>query len=245
MVRYRTAWFFGVALFGALGTWAAVEALSVGGVLTILLLATCVGVSVALVPVKADDARPWRRAMSVGVASGAAVVAAAGLMSMFGAWGAAVVAVMAALSPPVVTRGRRWYARLGQGLDPDEPLGPQAAGYLAGATFEPGYGAAQAVAAPPVDPSFLSSSWMRGEPESMDDASLCLAWRKTYVALQRVHAPAWKLLVAQRRQELLDELERRNASGFEAWLAAGARAAGDPSRFILASSRPSDRRHRN
>lgn len=244
MVRYRTAWFFGVALFGAIGTWAAVDALSVGGVLTILLLATCVGVSVALVPVKEDDARPWRRAMSVGVASGAAVVAAAGLMSMFGAWGAAVVALMAASSPPVVTRGRRWYARLGQGLDPDEPLGPQAAGYVAGETVDPGYGA-RAVAAPPVDPSFLSASWMRGEPESMDDASLCLAWRKTYVALQRVHAPAWKLLVAQRRQELLDELERRNASGFEAWLAAGARAAGDPSRFILASSRPSDRRHRN
>jgi hypothetical protein len=244
MVRYRTAWFFGVAVFGAIGTWAAVDALSWGGVLTILLLATCVGVSVALVPVKEDDARPLRRAMSVGVASGAAVVAAAGLMSMFGAWGAAVVAVMAASSPPVVTRGRRWYARLGQGLDPDEPPGPKAAGYAAGETFDPGYGAG-AVAAPPVDPSFLSASWMRGEPESLDDASLCLAWRKTYVALQRVHAPAWKLLVAQRREELLDELERRNASGFEAWLAAGARAAGDPSRFILATSRPSDPRHRS
>lgn len=244
MARYRTAWFSGVVLFGAIGTWAAIDALSVGGVLTILVLAACVGVSVALVPLKPGESRPWRRALWVGAMSGAAVVAAAGLMSRFGAWGAAVAVAMTVASPSVVRWCLRWYHRFQQGMEPEGPFGsPEEAAHLVTATSDTGYegwaGASQAA-----EPPFVGQPWMASEPASLDDASLCLAWRKTYVALQRVHAPTWTLRVAQRRQELLDELERRNATGFSAWLAAGARAAGDPSKYFVAESRPTDHHHR-
>jgi hypothetical protein len=67
----------------------------------------------------------------------------------------------------------------------------------------------------------------------MDDAMLCLAWRVSFAALQRpVLPPSSRLRIVDRRRELLDELERRNPRGFQAWLASGARAAADPTKYI-------------
>lgn len=68
----------------------------------------------------------------------------------------------------------------------------------------------------------------------MDDATLCFAWRTSYVALQRSLPPSSTLLVVQRRQDILDDLERRNPGGLAAWLAAGPRAAGDPTKYVTA-----------
>ncbi|HEU4511649.1 MAG TPA: hypothetical protein VFR87_00940 [Nocardioidaceae bacterium] len=249
MARYRAAWLVGVVLFGALGTWAAIETLDVGGVLTILVLAACVGVSVALVPVSDGSVRPWRHAIRVGAVSGGVVVASAGLMSLFGAWGAVLAVTLVVFSPAVLTWVQGWYHRLELGTleggsTPHAPAGLKPAGPRSrGDMSDLEYGGGL-TAVPGGEPPLSDQTWMAAEPASMDDAGLCLAWRKTDVALQRTWAPDRQLQIAQRRGQLLDELERRNASGFTAWLEAGTRAAGDPSRYFLTSGRSSRRDRR-
>jgi hypothetical protein len=64
--------------------------------------------------------------------------------------------------------------------------------------------------------------------------ALCVAWRRSYVQLQRTSdVSTWNKIVDVRRC-LLDEFERRDRQGFARWLASGARAAGDPSRYLAA-----------
>jgi hypothetical protein len=75
-------------------------------------------------------------------------------------------------------------------------------------------------------------------PASLSDDALCLAWRASFSVLQRASSPAQRLWVVDQRRAYLDELESRNARGVAAWLASGARAAGDPSRFVLGDSVP-------
>ena len=55
-------------------------------------------------------------------------------------------------------------------------------------------------------------------PESMSDADLRLAWRRSSVALQQAGSVTAQLLVVQQRQRYLDELERRNPTGLSGWL---------------------------
>lgn len=66
----------------------------------------------------------------------------------------------------------------------------------------------------------------------MTDADLCLAWRRSFVALQQARAPQLRSLVVHARQLLLDEIEARHPEGLRAWLSSGAQAAGGPDRFI-------------
>lgn len=68
----------------------------------------------------------------------------------------------------------------------------------------------------------------------MSDDELCLAWRRSYFELQRADDEDARYGVVVRRQQYLDELERRNREGFVRWLASGARAGGDPLRYLAA-----------
>ncbi len=61
---------------------------------------------------------------------------------------------------------------------------------------------------------------------------LCLAWRSSYLRLHRATTCPATAEIVQLRQRLLDELERRDHTGFQRWLSTGARAASDPSRYI-------------
>jgi hypothetical protein len=56
--------------------------------------------------------------------------------------------------------------------------------------------------------------------------ALAREWQRTTVALESAWGPAAWDDVVRRRQELLDELERRNPDGFARWLAAGAPLGG-------------------
>ncbi|MEV6823756.1 hypothetical protein [Amycolatopsis sp. NPDC051102] len=61
---------------------------------------------------------------------------------------------------------------------------------------------------------------------------LCTAWRRSYCRLLVTQdVPARRQLV-QRRQDYLDEIERRDRSGFLHWLADGARAGSDPGPYL-------------
>ncbi|MEU4673418.1 hypothetical protein AB0F91_37060 [Amycolatopsis sp. NPDC023774] len=67
---------------------------------------------------------------------------------------------------------------------------------------------------------------------SLSVEELCLAWRRSYIELEHVRDEESRYAVIAARQAYLDELERRDRRGFTRWLNSGARAAGDPSRFV-------------
>ena len=67
----------------------------------------------------------------------------------------------------------------------------------------------------------------------LTDQQLCHGWRASYVALQQRLSPVQTIAIVEERRKYLDELERRNANGFAAWLASGARAAGNPLPYLV------------
>ena len=74
---------------------------------------------------------------------------------------------------------------------------------------------------------------------SMTTSELVMAWRRSYSQLLTVRSSPQLAAVAAMRQQLLDELERRDGAGVERWLRSGARAASDPSRFLQRPAGPS------
>lgn len=66
-------------------------------------------------------------------------------------------------------------------------------------------------------------------------ADLCRQWHDSYDALQHAGTPAARLQIVTTRQHCLDELERRDPEGLNAWLSSSASAAGDPRRFLKIS----------
>lgn len=239
---YRTAWVSLVALTGALGVWASIRTWSVGGAVFIFVFAMVTAACVRLLRTKEGDPPEWRRAARIGGGSAAVALPALGLVACFGVAGLTVVALLAVLSPRALSAAGRWLrlyrhheaALTGQprAPGPDAAIAGRAEGTASGSE-------AAAVAAP----SLLEAPWMQRPPQAMDDATLCFAWRTSYVALQKPWSLALRLRIVQRRQEFLDEFERRNSGGFSAWLASGARAAGDPSRYIAHSERRPRHRH--
>jgi hypothetical protein len=61
---------------------------------------------------------------------------------------------------------------------------------------------------------------------------LCRQWQDSYQALREAPTLALRLQIIEAREHCLDELERRDPDGLQAWLASAASAAGDPSRFL-------------
>ena len=69
-------------------------------------------------------------------------------------------------------------------------------------------------------------------PETLSTPELCLAWRRSYLALLDVTSSPARCRIVRQRQCLLDELERRDPDGFTRWLDTGARAGSDPGRYL-------------
>jgi hypothetical protein len=69
-------------------------------------------------------------------------------------------------------------------------------------------------------------------PADLSIPELCLAWRRTYLALLEVSADTPRDDIVALRERLLDEIERRDPAGFTRWLETGARAGSDPGRFL-------------
>lgn len=68
---------------------------------------------------------------------------------------------------------------------------------------------------------------------TLSTPELCLAWRRSYLALVDLPAGPGRGDLVAVRQSMLDELERRDTAGFHRWLDAGARAGGDPARYLV------------
>ncbi|MFI6826447.1 hypothetical protein ACIBG5_05060 [Kribbella sp. NPDC050241] len=67
---------------------------------------------------------------------------------------------------------------------------------------------------------------------ALTTAELCTRWQDSYDALRAATTAAARLRIVEARQHYLDELERRDPRGLNAWLGKNASAAGDPSRFL-------------
>jgi hypothetical protein len=75
------------------------------------------------------------------------------------------------------------------------------------------------------------------DPTTLGLDELCRAWRLSYLLLENAHGPGELEHAARLRRQYLDELVRRHPEGFRRWIDDGARAAGDPSRYLRPSGR--------
>jgi hypothetical protein len=66
----------------------------------------------------------------------------------------------------------------------------------------------------------------------MATEDLCVAWRRSYFLLFLATDEPAHQLVVQRRQDFLDEIERRDRRGFLRWLDSGAKPGSDPSPYL-------------
>ena len=218
---HRVAWLSFCAVVGVTGAMAALT-WELPTLILLFVLAALTGAAatmVALTPV--DDAQvkrqQWPLIVTNTAVSGAGTVAFVGLGSLLGAPMAVLVLALAVGGSPYVAR--RWIGWLGvheqlpERRDPDEHMSSAAP---AGTMRE----------------AELTISAETEAAELSDDA-LCLAWRASFSALEKAKSPAERSRIIETRRAFLDELERRNPPGVAAWLASGARAAGDPSRFVL------------
>lgn len=92
-----------------------------------------------------------------------------------------------------------------------------------------------AASSPPVLRRLLPG--VRQAPRSLSRGAvstrhLCREWHESYVSLRNAPTPAARLRIVIARQRCLDELERRDPAGLQAWLASAASAGGDPGRFL-------------
>jgi hypothetical protein len=83
----------------------------------------------------------------------------------------------------------------------------------------------------------LALEHVRVAVRQLDLPGLCWAWRSSHDLLVRIHDAEARGRVVRLRQEYLDEMERRDAVGFQSWLEV-ARAADDPEAFLR--ERPSE-----
>jgi MFS family permease len=220
--RYRDVWVTCTAIVATVGVCIAFLTWEVAGVVGAFIAGAVMGGAMTAALAAENLPRPWRRAALGAATAGVGVVAVAGLVVVLRA-GVLVVLLAAALSSPplvAVLRGR----------------------FGAKAPEAPTVRMEQSPTERPLD-DLDESDWpgpnpvpveppLPMAPEDLDDDALCWAWRRSYVVLQRSSSESTRLHVVEVRQAYLDELERRNAMGLTAWLASGARAAGNPSRFI-------------
>jgi hypothetical protein len=214
---YRDVWVTATAVMVTAGLWAALVIGTVPGVLGMFVSFAMLGAVVGFIQVKGDRPGARRRAVVGGSLASASLVAAGGLVGVFGPEAIWLVVAAMLSSPWTLTLSRRILRRV-----------------------NPGYAAPADPAPPPAEQlpqeMFSATTTVVTEPDKvglLDDRALCLAWRRSFVTLQHSRTGPSMLTVVEQRQLYLDELERRNPAGLSAWLESGARAAGDPSRFFL------------
>jgi hypothetical protein len=233
MRAYRVFWLLFCGFVGAVGavmafTW------SLSSIIMLLVLAALTGAVVAMVALTdPDDAaarlpRDRRRIVACSTAlTAGGTVSFIGLGTLLGAPTAVLLlGIVVGGSPYTIRYCVRWLTEHGHlASSSPEPVRPDRANRSS--TPAP----ATILEAEPEQ-----ASKPHVAPDALSDEALCLAWRSSFSALQKASSPMQRLRIVEERREYLDEIERRTAHGMAAWLASGARAAGDPSRFVLGDS---------
>lgn len=216
MGRYRDGWVLTTAVIATVGAWTALQTWPPVGVLGCFLAGAFVGGAIAESAAREAGRRWLRPVIARGVLTGVALVAAAGLAELLGATALLVLGVLAAAYPGLWVTVRSWRAsRKIRRMEARWTATPR----------ETGPSTPRGRPRPALE--------VPSEPRLLDDYALCSAWRMSYVVLEHQHSPETYLHVVQQRQRYLDELERRNPTGIATWLASGARAASDPTRYIV------------
>ncbi len=226
MSLYRTAWTSTAYLLGGVG--------AVIGLLTIHTpeVAGVVGVGAVVGCLACLTARPGRsrgaearRVITAGAVTAATGLALTGLIRILGPGAIVTAVIMMVASPPALHRYAATARRCAQWRAPGNELP---------ATTNDGDGPEQ-----PCSP-FLSAPVV--SVRALSNQELCLAWRTSYTALQRIQRSGeitQQAGLVAARQAYLDELERRDPSGFARWLSAGARPASNPGRYVDTPADPS------
>lgn len=216
--RGRTAWLWCVHLATATGLACAFVSWDTVTVVLCLVLVTTVSGVIAASLWSEDGRSAVPRILRAAFSGGLVIPAAVGLIAVLKLAGVLLVLALALTAPPV---SAYFHARRDAkgGLPGTEPEPPA-----------PRMHAPTLVGGPTAEPV--------AELHSLDDEALCLAWRRSFRWLEAASTAAERLLVVEQRQRYLDELDRRSPDGLAAWLAAGARASGNPLPYVA------DRRRR-
>jgi hypothetical protein len=229
---YRDVWITAAAVAMTVGMWAAFAVGTVPGVLGLFFSLAVLGVLIALLQQHDDKAPQHGRAVLCGAVGSAALVSTGGLVAAFGPEAFWLTVAGAASCPWLLRRVMRLVRR-------STSAPPPAHGHRLREPFAPPEPPGQPELPPEPPVTTVEVTAPAVGADCLDDLALCLEWRRSFIALQRSSTLVTRMRVVQQRQLYLDELERRNADGLSAWLESGARAAGDPSRYIIIPS-PSD-----
>jgi hypothetical protein len=211
--RRRAAWRGCAAVATTAGLLCAVAAW--GWLLPIVVTAATAVLTAAWVAsfgfrLESGSAAPTAR---IALETGLGVTAVVGLIEVLGVSGIVLVLLVAASRPGLVRTARtRWLGKghVGErGRDRQPRQRPE--------------------------PSRITVALLPRTTEqirSMPDDDLCLAWRRSYVALIAAGSARERVLVVDQRQRFLDELQRRSPGAFADWLDSGARAPGNPLPYL-------------
>jgi hypothetical protein len=190
----------------AIGSW------GLGGVvLSAVILATATAILASSVW-GADGRSAVPGIVRVSLGTGLITPAAVGLIAVFKFAGVLMVLIFAATTPRLVA-----FVKARRQAQGDPPVEPPVSGTPRGSATPLADG-------PEADPA--------RELGSLGDAALCWAWRRSFRLLEAAGSAAERLSVVEQRQRYLDELARRSPEGVAAWLAAGARASGNPLPYL-------------
>lgn len=70
-------------------------------------------------------------------------------------------------------------------------------------------------------------------PAGLSTEQLCRAWQHSYFALLDLPAAAARADIVRLREQLLDEIERRDPVGFTQWIDTDARPGNNPGRYVV------------
>jgi hypothetical protein len=205
----RTIWRFVASVVTTVGLLAATTMWGWGTCLAVILSA---GLCAGCLATVTGPARPGRL-LRISAVAGSLVAGTAGLVQLTGPASLLVVLPIAVTAPGLWSRIRVWRI-LAAGPEPEATLSPAA---------EVPTGALDLERRVPALVAILGA---------LDDAELCLAWRRSFVLLNEAASPREKMVVVSLRQRYLDELQRRSPSGVSRWLESGARASGNPLPFL-------------
>lgn len=161
--------------------------------------------------VPAPKARTMRKAGMNALSAGVAVLAVAGFTVVLNGWVWALILVAVITSPWAIERLLR-----------HTPSSPDADGHPAPREAEPAD-----VPDIPVQAATFAPS-----VQALDDADICQAWRGSYRWLEVAPTLALQAYIVALRQAYLDELDRRDHDGLEAWLDSRPRPRGGPDKFL-------------
>jgi hypothetical protein len=181
----------------------------------VLVFAFCAG-SVAAGILAADGLSAVPKVTRIALWTGAMVTAVGGLFAVFGVAAILPLLALVAISPAVrFCVDHRWFTA----MDITAPMVAD--------PFTPVRTSSEGVATRKLDTTSLPE-----DLDTLDDAALCLAWRRSFPLLEAARTVPEHIGLVVQRQLYLDEMQRRCPSGVAAWLASGAPESSNPMPFL-------------